>query len=168
MSKAFFVSCSLAVLLLSGAWAQEPEKGGKPTFQVPKGWKEIEAGAVSFARFQIVAGDAMGLMTITGLNGDGGGLAANINRWRVQVGLEALEEKDALKSAVPIKVDGISGLALDLIRPDMTGKGTPRMLAAIVKQGDKTWFFKLTGPSSLVVEQKMAFDGFMKSVRFGK
>jgi len=173
MSKmSFILGCFVVTILGLAASAQDSEKGSSspkpPTFQVPRGWKALDAGSVSSARFQIGEGDRIVLVTITALPGDGGGLSANINRWRAQLGLEALPEKDVLKSVQPIKVVGSPGHSLDLTGPDAGGKPTPRLLAVIVKPGDQTWFFKLTGPSRQVAEQKAAFDGFMKSIRFEK
>jgi hypothetical protein len=166
------LACLLVVLLAFAALAQDSEKGSPPpkppTFQVPRGWQARNAGSTSLARFQIGEGDRIALMTVTGLNGDGGGLVANINRWRAQVGLKSLAEKDALNSAQPIKVDGTSGHALDLNGTDATDKSARRILVAVVQHGDQTWFFRLAGPSSLVAEQKSAFDGFLKSIRFEK
>ncbi len=41
-----------------------------------------------------------------------------------------------------------------------------RLLAAIMPHADQTWFFKLTGPVSLIDQEKLAFDQFIHSVRF--
>jgi hypothetical protein len=139
-----------------------------PTFQVPKGWRAVEPAPLCLARFQIGEGEQIATMTVVGLTGDGGGLVANVNRWRAQLGLEALAEKDALKFVQAIKVDGISGHTVDMTGPETLGKTTPRILAVMVKQGEQTWFFKLMGPASLIGEQKSAFEGFLKSVRFEK
>jgi hypothetical protein len=43
-----------------------------------------------------------------------------------------------------------------------------RLLAAIVPQPDRTWFFKLTGPIPEVQEHEAEFRQFMDSVRFTK
>lgn len=171
MSKiSCILACLLAVLLVFAALAQDSEKGSPPpkppTFQVPRGWQARDAGSTSSARFQIGEGDRIAFMTVTGLNGDGGGLVANINRWRAQVGLKSLPEKDALNSTQSVKVDGNSGHALDLTGTDTTDKSARRILVVVVKHGDQTWYFRLAGPSNLVAEQKAAFDGFVKSIRF--
>jgi hypothetical protein len=161
----------LAATFVSAARAEDGEKDSKTpkplTFQTPKGWRAVDADFISLARFQIREKDRIASMTVTALNGDGGGLVANVNRWRAQVGLKPLAEKDALKSLQAIKVDGIAGHVLDLTGPDTDGKSR-RILAAVVKKGNQTWFFKLMGPASLVGEQKTAFEEFLKSVRFEK
>ncbi len=167
---------SLAYLLLvalgTGVQAEDQEKAPPPpkplTFQVPKGWKPIDPGDLVTARFQIGAGEQTATMTVTGLRGDGGGLAANINRWRSQVGLEPVPEKDAVRALQPVKVDGNSGHVLDLTGPEVAGKPTLRMRVGIVKHAEQTWYFRLIGPARLVGEQQTAFDGFLKSVRFSK
>ena len=41
-----------------------------------------------------------------------------------------------------------------------------RLLAAIVPHGERTWFFKLTGPTAAVDKQAEAFDRFVQSIRF--
>ncbi len=41
-----------------------------------------------------------------------------------------------------------------------------RLLGAIIPQGDKTWFVKLSGPEAEVAQQKKAFDEFIGSIRF--
>lgn len=173
MSKtSFFFACFLATVPGSAARSQDPENGSPPpkppTFRAPEGWQSVEAGLIASARFRIGDDDRAGSVTVTGLKGDGGGLAANVNRWRAQVGLEPVAEKHALAAAQPVKVGGTAGHYLDLTGPEVTGRPTPRILAAVVKQGDHTWYFKLEGPSGLVAAQKSAFEGFLKSVRFEK
>jgi uncharacterized protein (TIGR03066 family) len=139
-----------------------------PTFEVPKGWKTVNATSLTSARFEIGEGERLATVIVAGLAGDGGGLAANVNRWRAQLELPALAEKDVLESLKPIKVDGIAGHFIDLTGPEVVGKSPTRILGVIVKQGEHTWYFKLTGPANLVGDQKAAFEGFLKSVRFAK
>ncbi len=43
-----------------------------------------------------------------------------------------------------------------------------RLLAAIVSQPDRTWFFKMTGPIPDVQEHEAEFHQFMDSIRFTK
>ena len=69
----------------------------------------------------------------------------------------------------------MSGAARDSIAPfaggaataGILGDKTPkRMLAAIVPQGDRTWFFKLVGPDEPVVRQDENFLAFITSLKF--
>jgi len=43
-----------------------------------------------------------------------------------------------------------------------------RMLAAIVPQGDRAWFFKVTGAAASVDAQSESFETFLKSFAFGE
>ena len=46
-------------------------------------------------------------------------------------------------------------------------RGPERSTAvAIVRQGEGTWFFKLTGANTLVEVQRAAFEGFLQTVKF--
>ena len=171
MKTSLLLGCLLAALVFA-VRAEDRKKDSSapkpPTFKTPKGWKAVDPGVITSARFEIGEKDRIASVTVTGLSGEGGGLTANVNRWREQIGLKSLAEKDVLKSLQEIKVDGISGHAVDLTGPDRDGKVTQRILAAVVKRGDQTWFFKLSGPAGLVGEQKAAFEEFLKSVRFEK
>jgi hypothetical protein len=139
---------------------------GTPAFKAPKGWHAVEEGGFAAARFQVGDGDRTASATVMALPGEGGGLVANVNRWRAQIGLDALDEQAVTKAVRPIKVDGLPGHGVDLTGPRTDGKASQRILAAVVKQGDRVWFFKLMGPADLVAEQKQAFDQFVESVRF--
>ena len=47
-----------------------------------------------------------------------------------------------------------------------TSAPTDRMLGAIVPQGSRTWYFKMTGPMDLVAAQEPAFRQLVQSVAF--
>src|SRR5262249_52189486 len=154
---------------VSAARAEEPPAPKPPTYQVPKEWKAVEpASPLISARFQIGEGERMATVVVTGLQGNAGGLAANVNRWRAQVGLDAVSEEAAVKSLQAIKVDGSAGHVADVTGPDAPDKVPTRIRVVVVTRGEHTWFFKLTGPATLVGEQVPAFDGFIKSIRFEK
>ena len=63
----------------------------------PAGWTELPPTAMRTANFH-PGGDPHADCYLTLLNGDGGGLGANVNRWRAQLSLPALSpsEIDAL------------------------------------------------------------------------
>ncbi|MBP90917.1 MAG: hypothetical protein CMJ64_30100 [Planctomycetaceae bacterium] len=58
----------------------------------------------------------------------------------------------------------------DQIRRYQVPRAKPphRMLAAIVPQGERAWFFKVSGASASLAAQSGAFETFLKSFRFGK
>jgi len=102
-------------------------------------------------------------LSVVTLPGDAGGELPNVNRWRGQLGLEPL---DAAALATGSKhVDSKAGSILVV---EFAGKqnGAPaRMLAAILKTNDATWFFKLTGDDPAVAASRGDFLGFLRSLR---
>jgi hypothetical protein len=112
-----------------------------------------------------VSGDAGAAdISIIAFPGEAGGLLANINRWRGQLGLAPLADGDLAGATTAL--DGAGGLHFTVV--DLSGQagGAPtRMLGAILSFGGQTYFFKLTGPDSLVARKKSAFLDFLKTVR---
>lgn len=179
ISMAF--ACVLIAALASAVWAGDARQDGPRkddakdappslplSFKAPKDWQKLDPGPFSVARFQIGKGQQSASVSITILPGDGGGLAPNVNRWRGQVALGELPAEDALKTLQLIKIDGVEGHRVAITGPETDGKTTQGILAAILKRGEQTWFFKMSGPATLVEKQGPAFDGFLKSVRFEK
>jgi hypothetical protein len=130
------------------------------TYRTPEGWKKVENSAMSQATFQVADGGKTATVTITSLGGGAGGLEANINRWREQVGLPRLADEEVRKLVTPIPVAGKECSYVDL------AGATSRILAVIVMRDDATWFIKMTGPPELVGKQKKNFEAFAQSVRF--
>jgi hypothetical protein len=157
-----------AVILLVagvvGAASSQPTGDKSPTFKAPKGWKPIEPGPIALARFEIGEKDELTTVAVVGLTGDGGGLVANINRWRAQLKLEPLADKDAMQSLKAIKVNGIDAHLWDTT----ADKAGQRIVAVILPREKQTWYIRMTGPTKMVADQKAAFDAFVKSVRFEK
>lgn len=133
------------------------------TYQTPPGWKEIAANdGISLAAFQIEEGNRMtARVTISAAGGD---VAANVNRWRTQVGLEPVSEAQIRKDLRPMDVGGFQGQYADLTGPEAAGE--MRILAVMVPRENVTWFFKMRGPADLVGRKKSAFESFVGSVRF--
>src|SRR5262249_16611478 len=60
---------------------------GRPQWQVPSDWKEVPPGQILLAKFVVGDGNVQAAVNISSSNGNGGGLEANVNRWRKQLGL---------------------------------------------------------------------------------
>lgn len=130
------------------------------TYRKPEGWKKVENSAMSQATFQVTDGGKPASVTITSLGGGAGGLEANVNRWRGQIGLPPLPEAEVRKLVAPLVVAGKENSYVDL------AGSTSRILAVIVPRDDATWFIKMTGPPELVGKEKKHFEDFAQSVRF--
>ena len=136
-------------------------------FTVPNGWTALpdKGGMIRrAAAFEVVEGAQQATVTVTRLSGQSGTLAMNVDRWRGQIGLPPATPED-LKNVRETTVGGIKSPYVDLIGPKKDGDQV-RMLAAIVTQGDTTWYFKFLGSAELINRQKATFEAFMSSVRF--
>jgi hypothetical protein len=136
---------------------------GQPTWQVPAGWQEVSGGSFLIAKFMLT-GDAgaTAAVNVSSSAGDGGGLAANVNRWRGQLGLAPEDEI----STVAFAVDGGQAQQVDFSGTDAQTSKPAEIIAVIVTQADRTWFYKLMGDPTLVAGQKDAFTTFVKGVKY--
>lgn len=102
-------------------------------------------------------------LAITAFPGDTGGLFANVNRWRGQVGLAPLAQAELDATVEHLHVNDFH---IDLV--DLLGNagGQPtRLLGAIVPHNGETWFFKLLGPAALVEREKATFREFLNTIK---
>jgi len=133
-----------------------PDSPSDVVWDMPDGWTESNSDqAMRAATF-----DAGGIeVIVTALSGPAGGILANVNRWRGQIGLDAIDE--ASLAPMLTHYNGIGG---DVIIADMTGD--QRMVAAIVDPGDgKTWFVKATGDPDPIGALLPEFTLFARSFR---
>lgn len=134
---------------------------GLPEWQVPAGWKAAGQKPMRLASFDIAGdGGAVADLSISAFPAAAGGLLPNVNRWRGQIGLEAVDEAGLAKESKTVKLAGGSAATVvDL------GGGQERILGAIVPAGGRTWFFKLKGPDALVAKERGNFMKFLESVK---
>ena len=134
---------------------------GLPNWQVPSGWKAAGPKPMRLASFDIPDAAGNGDISISKLAGDGGGLLANVNRWRGQVGLAPLEASAlSANSKAVATAGGDNGTWVELVGAEKT------ILGAIVVRGDVSWFFKMTAPSAVAARNREAFEQFVRSIRF--
>lgn len=145
---------------MRGAVAPPPSTG-LPKWAPPAHWVAAGEKPMRLASFDVPgAGGAKGDLSISALGGGAGGLLANVNRWRGQVGLGPWDEAALTKSGETLSLNGDSGVLVDL-------KGSEkRILAVVVPRGDRTWFYKLTAPDALVTQERENFVKFVQSVRY--
>ncbi len=93
--------------------------------------------------------------------------AMNINRWRGQVGLPPTEDL-SLNTPVKLAVGSQQVDLYDITGPVAGDQEPKRLLVAIIPQGENIWFFNFSGPAKTVTDQKPAFEGLLKSVRFAE
>ncbi len=102
-------------------------------------------------------------MTVLAFPGDVGGLRANLDRWNEQIGNPPLDDA-AFTTALSEgrrDIGGNEGVVVFL-----RGQAGQSTLGAIVPQGGGTWFFKMTGDTALVDNEREGFKPFLDSVVF--
>jgi hypothetical protein len=107
-----------------------------------------------------VAGKIDGSVVV--LPGPAGGELQNVNRWRGQIGLGAIDEAAlaAARRPLPTKAGKVSVF-------DFTsdGQAKSRVIAGLLEAGGSTWFVKLTGDAGAVDAARPDFMKLLESLR---
>lgn len=142
---------------------------GQPTWTVPPDWKPGELAQFLVARFVIQgAGDATAAVNVGQLgplDGNGGGLLPNLNRWRKQLGQPPITETDAA-SLPTISASGVQAVLADFTGTDARTGKPARLIGLVLPLNGQTWFYKLMGDPDLVGRQKDALIGFVQSAHY--
>jgi hypothetical protein len=139
-----------------------PTAGGSDLkWTAPAAWTPKAGSSMRKGSYAVKRDSAEADFAITAFPGDTGGLHANINRWRGQVGLAPAAPAE-LDAAVQ-HLDGRGGLHFDVV--DLAGPTGTRMLGAITSHNGNSWFFKLMGPDAVVAGEKAAFVEFLHTVQ---
>ncbi len=138
-------------------------------FDPPTGWTESEGSAFRIASYQIeMEGFAPADFSITSFPGEAGGLAANVNRWRQQLGLGPWNEAQVNANAELLNAGELEFMLFDLKPTTEREKSLSkeRILAAILKYNDRSWFYKLKGDIFLVETHRSQFRQMVQSSQF--
>jgi hypothetical protein len=144
-----------------------PGAGDQPQWQIPNGWTEVAHSPFLVAKFQ-VAGDG-GLkaeINVSTSSGDGGGLLANVNRWRGQLSLAAMDQAALDKIATSLDLPSGKATVVDIPGEGAENSDKMRCLGVMVPVGGDTWFYKLMGSESVVAREKEALLKFVRSVKY--
>jgi hypothetical protein len=138
---------------------------GGMTWTLPPHWRaQSETSSMRLATIAVVAGSDNAEVTVTRFPGDVGGLLPNINRWRRQLSLPAVQSLREQPLA-PLRVAGEAASFLELAAQD-GGANAQRMYVVILPHDEMTWFLKMTGTSAFLESQRASFDAFVDSVAF--
>ena len=145
------------------ASATVPTGSEQLTWTAPAAWVAKAPGAMRKGSYTIrnEAGDAD--LSITAFPGDTGGLLANLNRWRGQIGLAALAAAELEANLDHLDANGLHFEIVDFAG---TANGAPtRIVGAVLSRPRETWFFKLMGPDTAVAGEKTAFVTFLQTIK---
>ena len=129
-------------------------------WEVPASWAVGPPSPMRYASFTTGTEGQKVDVSIVTFPGDGGSDIDNVNRWRQQIGLPAIE-RSALQSMISsFKTNNVTFSTVD-----MAGDNN-RTVAGWTRDRGRAWFFKLTGPKDAVEKEKTNFVTFLQSVRF--
>ena len=154
-----------------------PSTGGKPrdvtvagvSYSVPPDWEEQPRKSdYVLGEFSIPGPGGPARLT---LSSAGGGIEANVERWRGQFNRGP---NDAEPKESEITFDGKPGTLVELAGTfsDMMNRGAPskgwQMLGVAVPLGETNYFVKLTGPTTTVTPRRDEFLKFIESAKMEK
>ena len=141
----------------------------KPTiaWDAPKTWKQLPSSPPRIATFR-PEGAKTAQCLITGLVGTGGGVRANIDEWRRQMGQKPLSDED-FKNLKRIPVLGVDATFAS-VTGNYRGKsgetaGNATLYGLIAPKKGMTLFVKMWGPTSELKDEEENFLAFCRSLR---
>jgi len=90
---------------------------GAVKWTLPAGWHEEAKSGDRYATLCIGTQEPHLELAVTSLGGDGGGLLANVNRWRDQIGLDRIAESDLARKTSTRTVEGAAVTVVELDGP---------------------------------------------------
>jgi hypothetical protein len=125
---------------------------------LPPGWTPVAPGPMQVAKFSVSdKPGAKAEVAISIFPSDTGGVAANVKRWRGQIGLPEGDDTSAAAAAKPLDGAPEGSVLIEL------ENASRALLGAIIPRDGKWWFYKLTGDSPAVAAARDAFIGFAKA-----
>ena len=131
------------------------------SWTLPHGWTETAGTGMRYATLKPSLPGNLEVSVIA-LPGAVGGEAANVNRWRSQLGLPALEETALLaaREVLPTEAGAVS--VYDFAT---SGNNPGRLIVGLASAGEKTWFLKMVGDAGAVAASRGDFLHLIASLR---
>ena len=128
----------------------------------PRSWIASSGSSMRIASFDVPYSNGIGDLSVIQLGGDGGGIEANVNRWRRQLNLESQSLEDIEKDL--IKHKGGLGIfeEIQIINEELDSA----FLCAILPAGNQTLFVKLSIHPNGLRDIKTEFISFCSSINF--
>ena len=128
--------------------------------KLPAGWSVGPENSMRKATW-IVSGPSgsKAEIAVTVFPGSVGGLTANVNRWRGQIGLPSATPDEIAASAKTVKVGGLESQRFVMTSTD----GKKSVDAVLTAKDGATWFFKMNGETAAVQANSAAFVAFLSA-----
>ena len=135
--------------------------------KTPPGWQRQPPAPMRKASFVVEGANGAKVdISVTSFAGESGGLLANINRWRGQLGLDAVDAEHLDSIIERRTLAGREFVIVDLANEQAPADKRQRVIGAIVPAPGETWFFKMTGDDVLTAAQKPALLEVLESIEF--
>src|SRR6266496_460616 len=139
-----------------------PDAENRLRWTLPGGWTQSLSGGMRYATLKPSIPGRIDVSVIV-LPGSAGGELANVNRWRAQIGLPAVDEA-ALASARKTLQTKAGPVAVYDFRSE--GKARSRTVAGLSSARGNTWFIKMAGDADAVGAAKPEFIRLLETLRF--
>ncbi|MFT4538071.1 MAG: hypothetical protein ACI835_000503 [Planctomycetota bacterium] len=158
-------SADKAPLTASNVGVETPAPKGPVSFDMPDGWSDAGANSMRIVNLTTPAGSQCYIIR---LPGEAGGLAANLNRWQGEVGLDPLSE-DEIAALPQVDVLGRSSGLLELTG-DYKGMGSlsgpgKKVLGIALIDMESSLFIKMVGDEADVDSERAKFMDFLTSLQ---
>ena len=139
------------------------------SWQLPASWVKQDSSGVRLDSYRVFSADKeqMADFSVISFPGDAGGVLANVNRWRQQVELLPLVDGDMSSQLLSV---AHSFLDVSLFQAHSTvallpNGGYKSILVGFFEFENKTYFFKLSGHSSVVRDEKGRFLSVLEGIQ---
>ncbi len=144
-----------------------PAPNGAFDWQLPKTWQQAPPRPMRIATFT-VAGNTDIDCYLTSLSGKAGGVDANVNRWRDQLGLPPLSAEE-LAQLPQIDMLGRKATMVEAAGQfksmDGQTKAGWKLVGAVLDLDGQMLFAKMTGPEQAVGAEKENFVAFCQTLK---
>jgi hypothetical protein len=147
---------------MAGEVAAPPAPASALQWTLPRGWTATLVGGMRYATLKPPVEGRIDVSVVV-LPGPAGGELANVNRWRGQLGLGAIDEPAlaSVRQAVQTKAGPLSVY-------DFTSEGEKksRMVAGLAFLEGNSWFVKMIGDAGAVAAARADFIHLLQSLHF--
>ena len=126
----------------------------------PESWIPSSGSSIRLASFNVPFSGGIGDLSVIQLAGTGGGVEANVNRWRRQLNLEPQSLSEIEKEMIEKK----GGLGVYNIIRIINEEMDSAFLCAILPAGNQTLFVKLSAKPQGIREIEIEFISFCSSL----
>ena len=130
------------------------------SWKKPESWIPSSGSSMRLASFDIPYSEGSGDLSVIQLGGTGGGIEANVNRWRRQLNLEPQTLSEIEKEMIENK----GGMGLYNVIGIINEELGSAFLCAILPAGNQTLFVKLSANPKGVREIETDFISFCSSL----